>query len=63
MAARRKGHLKIPVSCIEEHGMRMIVSSTRKQSIDVIAFFVNLFFEGNFYSNQIHYFSCLKTKI
>ncbi len=34
--------------------MRMIVSSTRKQSIDVIAFFVNLFFECNFYSSQIH---------
>lgn len=33
--------------------MRMIVSSTRKQSIDVIAFFVNLFFERNFYSGQI----------
>lgn len=31
--------------------MRMIVSSTRKQSIDAIAFFVNLFFEGNFYSS------------
>ncbi|CUX49241.1 hypothetical protein AGR7B_Lc50279 [Agrobacterium deltaense RV3] len=43
--------------------MRMIVSSTRKQSIDVIAFFVNLSFEGNFYSNQIHYFSYLKTNI
>jgi hypothetical protein len=34
--------------------MRMIVSSTRKQSIDVITFFVNLFFECNFYSSQIH---------
>lgn len=31
----------------------MIVSSTRKQSIGVIAFFVNLFFNGNFYSSQI----------
>lgn len=29
--------------------MRMIVSSTRQRSIDAITFFVNLFFEGNFY--------------
>ncbi|RVT80843.1 hypothetical protein EM858_00760 [Agrobacterium sp. CNPSo 2736] len=48
-----RGILKIPTSCIEEHGVRMIVSSTRKQSIDVIAIFVNLFFNGNFSSSQI----------
>jgi len=39
----------------------MIVSSTRKQSIDVIEFFVNLFFKSGFYSRQIFYFYCLKT--
>ncbi|SNB83226.1 hypothetical protein SAMN05661103_0702 [Agrobacterium sp. 719_389] len=41
--------------------MRMIVSSTRKQSIDVIEFFVNLFFKSGFYSHQISYFYYLKT--
>jgi hypothetical protein len=54
MAAHRKGRSKSPISCIEEHGVRMIVSSTRKQSIDVIEFFVKLFFECNFYSSQIY---------
>jgi hypothetical protein len=53
MAAHRKGRSKSPVSCIEEHGVRMIVASTRKQSIDVIEFFVNLFFKSSFYSGQI----------
>ncbi|CUX01844.1 hypothetical protein EXN24_15210 [Rhizobium rhizogenes] len=40
---------KSPVSCIEEHGVRMIVSSTRYQSIDAITFFVKLFFRRIFY--------------
>lgn len=31
----------------------MIVSSTRKQSIGVIAFFVNLFLDAKFYSSQV----------
>ncbi|KAA1233639.1 hypothetical protein BS628_12845 [Agrobacterium radiobacter] len=61
MAAHRKRRSKSPISCIEEHGVRMIVSSTRKQSINVIEFFVNLFFQSSFYSYQISYFYHLKT--
>ncbi|CUX55248.1 conserved hypothetical protein [Agrobacterium sp. NCPPB 925] len=58
-----RGILKSPVSCIEEHGVRMTVSSTREQSIGVIAFFVNLFFRSIFYSRKISYFYHLKTDI
>ncbi|QKJ93463.1 hypothetical protein [Agrobacterium pusense] len=45
-----------PVSRIGEHGVRMIVSSTRHQSIDAIAFFVKLFFLSDFGSASIYKF-------
>ncbi|NTZ91519.1 hypothetical protein FCH38_12660 [Agrobacterium tumefaciens] len=54
---------KSPSPRIEEHGVRMIVSSTREQSIDAITFFVNLFFFSIFYlhrnSNFYRYKTCI----
>ncbi|RSC32250.1 hypothetical protein EGT36_21155 [Agrobacterium sp. FDAARGOS_525] len=50
-----------PVSRIGEHGVRMIVSSTRHQSIDAIAFFVNLFFLTDFRSVSVYNFYCCKS--
>ncbi|TRA99911.1 hypothetical protein EXN68_15040 [Rhizobium rhizogenes] len=56
-----RGSKESPASCIEEHGVRMIVSSTRKQSIGAITFFVNLFFLSIFYQRQNSNFYCFKT--
>ncbi len=43
--------------------MRMSVSSTREQSINVITFFVKLFFNYIFYPQQFFYFYHLKTNV